>query len=142
MTGRTILPEGWPRPRGYANGMAARGELLAIAGLIGWDETETIVSDEFAAQFRQALANVVAVVTAAGGRAEHITSLTVFVTDKSEYIARIAEVGAAWREVIGKHYPAMALVEVAGLLAPRAKVEIQGLAVLPPKSPPDREASR
>lgn len=127
----TILPDGWPRPRGYANGMVAEGRILAIAGLIGWDATETIVSDEFAAQFRQALANVVAVVEAAGGRAEHIVSITVYVTDKHEYIASLREVGVAWREVVGRHYPAMALVQVAALLEPRAKVEIQGLAVLP-----------
>ncbi len=110
--------------------MAARGELLAIAGEIGWDEREQIVSDEFAAQFRQALANVVAVVEAAGGRPQDLISLTVYVTDKHEYIAALPEVGQAWRELIGKHYPAMALVQVAALLEDRAKVEIQGLAVL------------
>jgi enamine deaminase RidA (YjgF/YER057c/UK114 family) len=111
--------------------MAARGELLAIAGMIAWDAREQLVSDEFAAQFRQALANVVAVVAAAGGRPEHVISLTVYVTDKREYIAELAAVGAAYRELMGRHYPAMALVEVAALLEPRAKVEIQGLAVLP-----------
>ena len=130
---RTVQPEGWPRPRGYANGMAASGELLAIAGQIGWDETETIVSDEFLPQLRQTIANVVAVVEAAGGRAEHIISLTIFVKDKHEYIAGGREVGAIYRELMGKHYPAMALVQVADLLEPRAKVEIAGLAVLPPK---------
>ena len=128
---RAILPDGWQRPRGYSNGMAARGELLAIAGMIAWDAREQLVSDAFAAQFRQALANVVAVVTAAGGRPEHVISLTVYVTDKREYIAELAAVGAAYRELMGRHYPAMALVEVAALLEPRAKVEIQGLAVLP-----------
>jgi len=131
VSGTSILPEGWPRPRGYANGMKARGELLAIAGLIGWDETETIVSDEFAAQFRKALHNVVAVLEAGGGAPEHLISVTIYVTDKREYIDQIKAVGTAWREVIGKHYPTMALVEVAGLLEPRAKVEIQGLACLP-----------
>lgn len=131
---RAILPNGWPRPRGYSNGMAARGELLAIAGMIGWDASEQLVSDEFPAQFRQALANVVAVVTEAGGQPEHVISLTVYVTDKREYIAELAAVGAAYRELMGRHYPAMALVEVAGLLEPRAKVEIQGLAVLPDRA--------
>lgn len=130
---RTVQPEGWPRPRGYANGMAASGEMLAIAGQIGWDETETIVSDEFLPQLRQTLANVVAVVEAAGGRAEHIISLTIFVKDKHEYIAGGRDVGAIYRDLMGKHYPAMALVQVADLLEPRAKVEIAGLAVLPPK---------
>ncbi|HEY8379361.1 MAG TPA: RidA family protein [Nannocystis sp.] len=131
---RVILPEGWKRPRGYSNGMAARGELLAIAGQIGWDEREELVSDEFTPQFRQALSNVLAVVAAAGGRPEHVISLTVYVTDKREYIAELGAVGAAYRALMGRHYPAMALVEVAALLEPRAKVEIQGLAVLPARS--------
>jgi enamine deaminase RidA (YjgF/YER057c/UK114 family) len=112
--------------------MAGRGELLAVAGQIGWDEREVIVSDDFAAQLRQALKNVVAVVEAAGGVASDIISLTLYVTDKREYVAAIQEVGAAYREQIGRHYPAMALVEVAGLLEPGAKVEIQALAVLTP----------
>jgi enamine deaminase RidA (YjgF/YER057c/UK114 family) len=128
---RTIDLEDWPRPRGYANGMAARGELLAIAGQIGWDKTESIVSDDVAAQFHQALANVVAIVDAAGGKPEHIISMTIFVVDKTEYVAGRKAIGAAWRELLGKHYPAMALVEVSALLEPRAKVEIQALAVLP-----------
>lgn len=131
---RTVLPEGWPRPRGYANGMAATGELLAVAGQIGWDASETIVSDEFAPQFRQALANVVDVVRAAGGRPEDLISLTVYVTDKREYIGEIKAVGQAYRELLGKHFPAMALIGVNELLEDRAKVEIQGLAVLPPPS--------
>jgi enamine deaminase RidA (YjgF/YER057c/UK114 family) len=105
--------------------------LLAIAGEIGWDEHEQIVADEFAPQFRQALANVVAVVEAAGGTASDLISLTIYVTDKREYIAAIAEVGQIYRSLLGKHFPAMALLEVAALLEDRAKVEIQGLAVLP-----------
>lgn len=128
---RTILPPGWPRPRGYANGMAARGELLAIAGQIGWDTEEKLVEGGFAAQFARALKNVMAVVQAAGGAAEHIISLTIYVTDKQEYLAALSEVGAAYKEHCGRHYPAMALVEVADLLEEGAKVEIQGLAVLP-----------
>jgi enamine deaminase RidA (YjgF/YER057c/UK114 family) len=111
--------------------MAARGELLAVAGQIGWDETETIVSDEMLPQFRQALANVMAVVEAAGGMPQHVISLTIYVTDKREYIAAVEEIGAVYRELMGKHFPAMALVQVADLLEPRAKVEIQALAVLP-----------
>jgi enamine deaminase RidA (YjgF/YER057c/UK114 family) len=128
---RPILPPGWPRPRGYSNGMAGRGELLAVAGMIGWDAQEKIVSDEFVAQFRQALANVRDVVVAAGGRAEHILSLTIYVTDKREYVAGLAEVGQAYRALLGRHYPAMALVEVKALLEDRAKVEIQALAAIP-----------
>lgn len=128
---RAIQPEGWPRPRGYSNGMTARGELLAIAGMIGWDEHEKLVSSEFGPQFRQALGNVLAVVAAAGGRPQDIISLTVYVTDKQEYLADLGAVGAAYRALIGRHFPAMALVEVSDLLEPGAKVEIQGLAVLP-----------
>lgn len=133
---RTVEVPGWPRPRGYANGMAARGELLAIAGEIGWDEHEQIVADEFAPQFRQALANVVAVVEAAGGKPSDLIALTLYVTDKREYIAAIAEVGQIYRALLGKHFPTMALVQVAALLEDRAKVEIQGLAVLPDRESP------
>ena len=132
---RTITPPGWPRPRGYSNGMAARGELLAVAGMIGWDAQERLVSDEFVPQFRQALANVRDVVLAAGGQPGDIVSLTIYVTDKREYIAALSEVGAAYRELLGRHYPAMALVQVAALLEDRAKVEIQALAALPEVTP-------
>lgn len=128
---RTVLPEGWKRPRGYANGMAARGELLAVAGQIGWNAQEQFESLEFVDQFRTALANVVAVVEAAGGSPSDIISLTIYVTDKREYIAGIQRVGEVYRELLGKHFPAMALVVVAALLEDRAKVEIQALAVLP-----------
>jgi len=133
---RTILPDGWQRPRGYANGMAAHGELLAIAGQIGWNAQEQFESMEFGAQFRQALANVVAVVEAAGGSVGDIISLTVYVTSTREYVAQIGEVGAAYRELIGKHFPAMALIGVNELLEDRAKVEIQGLAVLAKRETP------
>jgi enamine deaminase RidA (YjgF/YER057c/UK114 family) len=127
-----IEPEGWARPRGYSNGMRARGEFVAIAGQIAWDAQARLVgAGDFAQQFEQALANVVAVVRAAGGAADHLVSLTIYVTDRAEYLAALAEVGAAYRRVVGKHYPAMALVQVAGLLEVGAKVEIQGLAVLP-----------
>ncbi len=127
---RIVSPEGWPRPRGYSNGMAARGEMLAIAGQIGWDATEKLVSEAFAPQFEQALRNVVDVVTAAGGSPNRIISLTIFVTDKREYVAELAAVGQSYRSLLGKHFPTMALLEVAGLLEPGAKVEIQALAVL------------
>ena len=128
---RTILPPGWRRPKGYSNGMAARGEVLAIAGMIGWDAEERLVSAEFLPQFRQALDNVRAVVDAAGGSAEDIVSLTIYVTDKRMSAGALAEVGAIYRAVLGRHFPAMALVQVADLLEPGALVEIQGLAVLP-----------
>lgn len=104
-----------------------------MAGMIGWDAQERIVSDEFVPQFRQALANVRDVVLAAGGRPEHILSLTIYVTDKREYVAALEEVGRVYRMLLGRHYPAMALIEVKGLLEDRAKVEIQALAALPAK---------
>lgn len=126
-----VQPEGWPRPKGYSNGMVARGRTLAVAGQIGWDEHEKIVSEDFLAQFRQALANVMAVVEAAGGQATDIISLTIYVTDKHEYTADLRGVGAAYRSFMGKHFPTMALLQVADLLEPGAKVEIQALAVLP-----------
>ncbi len=131
MPGRTLQPPGWPRPRGYANGMAARGEVIAVAGQVGWDERGVLVGPEFAPQFERALANVTAVVREAGAAPEDIVSLTIYVTDRTEYIASLAAVGEAYRRVVGRHYPAMALVEVAGLLEPGAKVEIQALAVKP-----------
>ena len=133
---KVVLPEGWPRPRGYSNGILARGQVLAIAGLIGWDEREKLVSPQFAPQFRQAVDNIAAVLRAAGAGPEHLISVTIYVTDKREYGHHLAQVGAVYREVMGKHYPAMALVQVADLLLPGAKVEIQGLAVLPPASEP------
>jgi enamine deaminase RidA (YjgF/YER057c/UK114 family) len=126
-----VQPEGWLKPRGYSNGMRARGELLAVAGQIGWTARAELVEGGFAAQFEQALANVVAVVRAAGGAAEHLVSLTIYVTDRGAYLAALGEIGEGYRRVMGRHYPTMALIVVAGLLEPRALVEIQGLAVLP-----------
>lgn len=126
-----LLPEGWPRPRGYSNGVVARGQMLAIAGLIGWDATETIVSDAFVPQFRQVLHNIIAVLQSGGAGPEHLISVTIYVTDKHDYINNLKAVGEAWRDVIGRNYPTMALVEVAALLEPRALVEIQGLACIP-----------
>ena len=117
--------------------MAARGELLAVAGQVGWNAEEQIESDDFVDQFRQALANVVAVVVAAGGEASDIVSLTIYVTDKREYIAGIKAVGQAYRELLGKHFPAMALVGIHELLEDGAKVEIQALAVLPDAADPE-----
>ena len=128
-----VSPPGWRRGRGYSHGMVAPagGRPLFVAGQIGWDETEEIVGDGFAEQFEAALANVVAVVRAAGGTPEHIGRLTIYVVDKREYVAAAAAIGEAYRRLVGPHYPAMALVEVKGLLEPRAKVEIEADAVLP-----------
>lgn len=137
MSGVPINPPALGAPRGYSNGMLgpAGGRLLAIAGQIAWNAEQKIVSDDFAAQFEQALGNVVEVVRAAGGEPADVVQLTIYVVDRHEYLATLKEVGAAWRRLMGRHYPTMALVEVAALLEPGAKVEIQGLAVLPPQEP-------
>lgn len=140
-----MMPEpvqvtGWPRPSGYADGMAAEGRFVVTAGQIGWDPaTARFESDDFAAQCAQALRNVRAVLEAAGAAPEHLVRLTWYVTSRDEYAASLAAVGAAYREVIGRHYPAMAVVVVAALIEPRAKVEIEATAVIP--SPP-RNAGR
>lgn len=128
---RAILqPTGWARPRGYANGVAATGRQICVAGQIGWDAGQRLVSDDFAAQARQALANVVAVLACAGARPEHLVRMTWYVTSRDEYNASLAEIGAAYREIIGRNYPAMSVVVVAGLLEPGAKVEIEATAVI------------
>jgi enamine deaminase RidA (YjgF/YER057c/UK114 family) len=127
---RRIEPEGWPPPRGYANGILAEGRLLAIAGQIGWNERGELAAG-FLDQARQALRNVVTVLRAASGEPEHLVRLTWYVTDKDEYRQNLAALGAAYREIVGAHYPAMALVVVAGLLEDGAKVEIEATAVLP-----------
>ena len=127
-----IQPPGFPTPRGYSNGMAFdSGRIVFVAGQIAWGEKPEVVSDVLSAQFGQALRNVLAVVRDAGGTAEHIGNLTIFVTDKKEYIAQAKAIGAEYRELLRDHYPAMALVQVADLLDDRAKVEIQAIAVVP-----------
>jgi enamine deaminase RidA (YjgF/YER057c/UK114 family) len=128
MTHKTIHPEGWLPAKGYANGMLTRNGTLHIGGQIGWDEGKRFVSQDFIGQMRQALRNIRAIVEAAGGGVEDITRLTWFVTDKAEYLARQAEVGAAYREVFGRHFPAMSMVVVAGLIEDEARVEIEATA--------------
>ena len=130
---RVLQPPGWPRPRGYANGIAADdgGTLVFVAGQIGWDETGAFPASDLPGQVRQTLRNVLAVLAEAGGRPEHIARLTWYVTDRDEYNAAQKEIGAAYREVMGRHFPAMAVVVVAGLLEAEAKVEIEAVAVLP-----------
>jgi enamine deaminase RidA (YjgF/YER057c/UK114 family) len=128
---REILqPPGWARPRGYANGVAATGRQVFVAGQIGWDAEQRFASDDFAVQVRQALANVVAVLACAGATPAHLVRMTWYVTSRDEYNAALAEVGAAYRELIGRNFPAMSVVVVAGLLEPRAKVEIEATAVV------------
>ena len=124
-------PAGWMKPKGYANGIAARGTLVFVGGQIGWNAAHTFESDDFVAQARQALANIVAVLREAEGRPEHIVRMTWYVTRRDEYIANLRELGAAYRDVIGRHYPAMTAVEVSALIEPRAKVEIEATAVVP-----------
>ena len=130
MSREVLQPPGWARPRGYANGIAAEGRQVYVAGQIGWDAEQRFASDEFAAQVRQALANVVAVLACAGARPEHIVRMTWYVTSRDEYNAALAQIGTAYRELIGRHFPAMSVVVVAGLLEPRAKVEIEATAVV------------
>jgi enamine deaminase RidA (YjgF/YER057c/UK114 family) len=128
---QVLLPEGWPRPKGYANGVAATGRQVFIAGMIGWDAQGVFHSDDFAAQARQALQNIVDVLHEAGGRPEHIVRLTWYVTDKREYLAAGRAVGAAFREIIGSYNAAMTAVQVTALIEDRAKVEIEATAVIP-----------
>lgn len=128
---RTLLPGGWPRPRGYANGIAARGTQLYVAGQIGWTAEQQFESDDLVGQVEQTLRNVVAVLKTGGAGAEHLTRMTWYVVDKHEYRRRTPEIGAVYRAVIGPVYPAMTLVEVKGLLEDRALVEIECTAVVP-----------
>jgi enamine deaminase RidA (YjgF/YER057c/UK114 family) len=126
-----LYPIHWKRAQGYANGIAAEGRLVVLGGLIGWDGDQVFQTDDFAGQVAQTLENIVAVLACAGARPEHLVRLTWYVTDKREYLASLAEVGAAYRRIIGRHYPAMALVQVVALVEDRAKVEIEAMAVIP-----------
>lgn len=129
---KPINPKSLGRPRGYSNGQLTRegARLLFVAGQIGWDEEQRLVSDDFVEQFERALRNVLAVVLEAGGAPGGVARLVIYVTDKREYLARTVEIGERWRALMGRHYPTMALVEVKGLLEDGAKVEIEGVAVL------------
>jgi len=128
---QVLLPAGWPRPKGYANGVTARGRMVFVAGMVGWDEQGKFHSDDFAAQARQALANVVAVLREGGAAPEHIVRMTWYVTDKREYLAAAREIGRAYRELIGAYNAAMTAVQVTALIEDRAKVEIEATAVVP-----------
>jgi enamine deaminase RidA (YjgF/YER057c/UK114 family) len=126
-----LLPAGWPRPKGYANGVAAHGRQVFVAGMIGWDAQGVFHSDDFAAQSRQALANIVAVLEVGGAKPQHITRMTWYVTSKREYLAALPQIGAAFRELVGHYDIAMTAVQVAALIEDRAKVEIEVTAVVP-----------
>jgi enamine deaminase RidA (YjgF/YER057c/UK114 family) len=126
-----LHPRHWKRAKGYANGIAAEGRIVFVAGQVGWNVDQKFESQDFVAQTRQALENIVAVVREAGGTPEHITRLTWFITDKREYLSRLAETGEAYRRVMGGHFPAMTMVQVVALIEDEAKVEIEASAVLP-----------
>jgi enamine deaminase RidA (YjgF/YER057c/UK114 family) len=127
-----LQPKDWPAPKGYANGIAAEGRQVYIAGQIGWTAEAKLVSDDFVEQVEQALTNVLKVLAEAGGEPAHLVRMTWYLTDKSEYMARQKEIGAAYRRVIGRHFPVMSAIIVAGLIEDGAKVEIEATAVLPP----------
>ncbi|MEE2761236.1 MAG: RidA family protein [Pseudomonadota bacterium] len=126
-----LQPPGWPRPKGYSNGITARGTMIFIAGLIGWNENEEFETNDFAGQARQTFKNIVAVLSEAGAGPEHICRITWYVGDKAEYLGSLKEVGAAWRDIIGRHYPVMAVIEVKGFVEEGAKMEIEATAVIP-----------
>jgi enamine deaminase RidA (YjgF/YER057c/UK114 family) len=128
---KKLQPPGWAEPKGYANGIMARGALIFVGGQIGWNAAQQFESDDFIAQTRQALINIAAVLQAGGAGPEHMVRMTWYVTDRLEYTARLKELGAAYREVMGRNFPAMTCVEVSGLVEDRARIEIEVTAVLP-----------
>ena len=128
---KILQPPTWAKPRGYSNGIAAAGRLVFVAGQVGWNASGAFETSDFVGQARQALSNIVAILAEAGARPEHIARMTWYVTDKREYLASLASLGRAYREVIGAHYPAMTAVQVAGLVEEGAKVEIEATAVIP-----------
>jgi len=128
---RIVQPEGWPRPRGYANGIVAEGRFLFISGQVAWDEKEQFHSDDLVEQVRQALKNTLTMLKAGGAKPEHVVRMTWYITDKREYLKRGKDIGAVYRECMGTHYPSMSMVQVSALMEDRAKVEIESTAVIP-----------
>jgi enamine deaminase RidA (YjgF/YER057c/UK114 family) len=126
-----LQPPGWPRARGYSNGIAARGRTVVVSGMIGWDADCRFQTDDFAGQVRQALQNIVAVLAQADAKPEHIVRMTWYVVDKQEYLDAYKEIGDAYREIIGRHYPTMTAVQVVALIEDRARVEIEVTAIAP-----------
>jgi enamine deaminase RidA (YjgF/YER057c/UK114 family) len=133
-----LQPAVWARPRGYANGVAAEGKQVFIAGQVGWNAEQRFEHNDLGGQTRQALQNIVAVLAEAGGRPEHITRMTWYLLDKRDYVAKAAQIGAAYRAVIGRHFPAMSAIQVSGLIEDAALVEIEATAVVPYAAEPDR----
>jgi len=128
---KQLQPPGWPRPKGYSNGISTRGRMIFTAGVVGWDEREFFPSHHFDGQFAQALTNVLAILAEDGAGPEHIVRLTIYITDRVEYSSARDELAGIWKSLMGDHYPAIAMVEVKGLLESAAKVEIEATAVVP-----------
>jgi enamine deaminase RidA (YjgF/YER057c/UK114 family) len=128
---KILQPPGWARPKGYANGISARGRTILTAGVIGWDERERIVASDLPGQLRQVLRNILAVLAEDGAGPEHIVRMTWYVVDLDEYRSNLAQIGAAWREAMGRNFPAMAVVGVTGLVEPEARIEIEAVAMVP-----------
>ncbi len=131
---KVLQPPGWAKPRGFSNGIAATGKMVFIAGQIGWTGAGKWEAKDFPSQFRQTIKNTLAVLAEAGGKPEHIVRMTWYILDKQEYLGAIKDVGAAYRELIGRHYPCMAVVQVSGLVEDQARLEIEATAVIPEKS--------
>ena len=129
-----LQPANWPRPKGYASGVAAKGKMVFVSGMIGWDAEGVFRAPDLAGQVRQALANIVTVLEAAGAEASHLVRLTWFITDREAYLRDRKAIGAAYREVVGRHFPPMSVIVVAGLLEPGATVEIEATAVIPART--------
>jgi enamine deaminase RidA (YjgF/YER057c/UK114 family) len=128
---RALLPPDWPRPKGYSNGISARGRMIFTAGVVGWDARERFAAQDLSGQFRQVLENIVAILAEDGAGPEHVVRMTCYVTSRDDYVAGLADIGAAWRELMGRNYPAMAVVEVSALVEPEARVEIEATAMVP-----------
>jgi enamine deaminase RidA (YjgF/YER057c/UK114 family) len=128
---KALLPRGWPRPKGYANGVSAIGRLIFTAGVIGWDEQERLVAPDLPAQFRQILLNTLAILAEDGAGPEHVVRMTWYIVDLAEYRSHLAEIGAIYRSLMGRNFPAMAVVQVGGLVEPQARIEIETTAVVP-----------
>ena len=128
---KTLLPDGWPRPRGYANGILAEGRMVFVAGQIGWTKDMVFEAEDFLGQVRQTLENTLAILAEAGAGPEHIARMTWYVTNRDEYLANLKGMGDIWRELMGKNYPAMACIEISRLMEDKAKIEIETTAVLP-----------
>ena len=128
---KILQPPGWPRPKGYSNGISAKGRMIFTAGVVGWDETENFAEYALAGQFAQALRNTLAILAEDGAGPEHVVRMTVYVISREDYLRSLEPIGAAWKEIMGPNYPAMALVEVSGLVESAAEVEIETTAVVP-----------